>query len=268
LGGYGRSRNNFQKEGFMIDTINDRIKRFENYYSEQLTEITELKGMGGHTNHYRRILLITILDAMSKAVFPNVGNRQRNVNLLRNYSEWKELDRVSLPHLQKILQMAPEPQFEPLRLFAAKELSKWLSGEVVTLDRDASFQDVITLWPKDSESKYPIRGISKEITIESIQHVHIFYSHRNYLLHEFRMPGMLSSELCVREKEPTYCQLMHESDDEENEVSSWELMYPIGFYSILVENSLKNLSAYLRKNQIDPIASYSSGSFWIDELNN
>jgi hypothetical protein len=148
-----------------------------------------------------------------------------------------------------------------------EKINKWIDGEVITLDRDPKYQEVINLWPKENEYKSPIRNISKEITLESIQHVHLFYSHRNSLVHEFRMPGLLTMDPISHPEEPSYCVLSREIDEKGNEYTSWELMYPLGFYNRIAGKCLQNIGEYLRRNQIDPIVFFTSGSYWIDELN-
>lgn len=253
----------------MIETLDKRIDRLISYFEGHLQEILQIGGQGHHALHYRRILYVTVLDALTKIVFPNTGNRrQRMVNLLGTFSEWKEHDRISLPHLVKLLNLTPEPVFEPLRVYAIGQYYNWASGDVITLDRDPSYDEIRRLWPRDSEYKFPIKDINKEISLESLQHVHLFYTHRNSLVHEFRMLGLLSGDPTPSKNEPYYSALLHDVDETtDTEVVTWELQYPLEFYKSITEKCLTNLSSYLRRNQIDPINFFTSNSYWITELN-
>ncbi len=251
----------------MVDTVNQRIDRFTKHFQGHLLEISQLDSKGKHVLHYQRILYVTVIDTLAKVVFPNTGNRQRNINLLSQFSEWKEHNRISLPHLIRLLKLAPEPSFEQLRLFAMSKHRGWISGEIIDLDRDLTFQEVKNMWPRDSEYKFPIREVNKSISLESLQHVNLFYEHRNSLVHEFRMLGLLSGSAFFSRDEPYYSTLLHEFDSTGAEIETWELQYPLEFYKRITEKCLTNVSSYLQCNQIDPISFFTSGSFWIRELN-
>ena len=57
--------------------------------------------------HFCRILLFSLLDALSKCAFPEEkrfgANKRRFVQLIDRYSDWKHKDRVSLPQLKKLI---------------------------------------------------------------------------------------------------------------------------------------------------------------------
>lgn len=251
----------------MAKIFDERIHSFTTYFEGHIQEISRLTSQGDHILHYQRVLYVTVLDALSKVVFPNSGNRQRMVNLLSRFSAWKEHDRISLPHLAKLLKLAPEPALEPLRLYVLNEHNKWISGEIIMLDRDPSYQDISKLWPRDNEYKFPIKGINKDVTLESLQHVNLFYNHRNSLVHEFKALGQLSGAPRFSRNEPYYSALLLDVDEAGEEIISWELQYPLEFYRQITERCLSNISNYLYRNQIDPIRFFASGSYWISELN-
>ena len=112
-----------------------------------------------------------------------------------------------------------------------------------------------------------IREVNKSISLESLQHVNLFYEHRNSLVHEFRMLGLLSGSTLFSRDEPYYSALLHDVDSTGAEIETWELQYPLEFYKRITEKCLTNVSSYLQRNQIDPISFFTSGSFWIRELN-
>lgn len=251
----------------MTEPFDQGVNRFTEYIESHLQEISQIKSQGEHVLHYKRVLYVTVLDALAKVVFPSSGNRQRMVSFLSSFSNWKEYDRISLPHLVKLLKLAPEPALESLRLFAINEFSNWTSGDVIPLSRDPSYQEIRNLWPKDNEYKFPIKGINKEISLESLQHVNLFYNHRNSLVHEFRMLGLLSGAPISSKNEPYYSALIFNFDEDGEEDISWELEYPLQFYEKITKNCLVNLSEYMMRNQINPFSFFTSGSYWINELN-
>ncbi|MBI3738248.1 MAG: hypothetical protein HY258_04285 [Chloroflexi bacterium] len=250
----------------MAETFDQRLSRLTAYFEGHLREISQLDSNGDHVAHYKRVLYITVLSALSKIVVPNTrdNDRQRMVHLLSNFSEWGEYNRISLPHLVKLLNLTPEPAFEALRLYAIKQYNSWIIGDVITLDRDPSYIEIANLWPADNEYKFSIKDNNRKIPLESLQHVYLFYTHRNSLVHEFRMLGLLSGDPAPSKNEPHYSALFHDAG---GDIITWELQYPLEFYRRITERCLTNLSEYLRRNQIDPVSFFTSNSYWISELN-
>ena len=78
----------------MTETFDEGVKRFTGYFESHLQEVSQIESRGEHVIHYKRVLYVTVLDALAKVVFPNLGNRQRMVNLLIHFSDWKECDRI------------------------------------------------------------------------------------------------------------------------------------------------------------------------------
>jgi hypothetical protein len=193
---------------------------------------------------------------MSRTVFPTKGNRERFVGLLKNFSEWKEGDRISLPHLVQLLAKAPDPRFLKVRALAHSKLDKWGPSEIVTLERDPAFKELYKLWPSEKEHRFPLAGVE----LESIQHWHLAYTYRNSLVHEFKTLGQ-GPEL--RESGPPYYISYTMLDDS----STWELVYPTDFICKLCVTCLENLKTYLLSNRLDPFSFYDFGTYWISELN-
>lgn len=246
----------------MPESLTERIDRFHSYFRSQISTINQLESPD-YSYHYKRILFVSVLDALSKVPFPRQNSRNRMVSFIREFSAWEESERVSLPHLVKLLNLSPEPQFESLRAHARGLLSSWLPGEVVGLDRDPSYKEIHRLWPRGQDLRTPIKGV----TLESLQHTHLFYSHRNSLVHEFRMPGRLSGAPSWPREVPYYSVLYFDEGDLEYSAISWELQYPVNFYESLAMHSLNTLRDYLQRNSIDPISFFESGSYWIEGLN-
>ena len=183
------------------------------------------------------------------------------VEFIRKFSGWEECDRISLPHLARLLRINQDLGFQDLRKHANSLMSSWISGDVIALDRDPSSEDITSLWPREDNRLLPLASVK----LESLQHVHLFYNHRNSLIHEFRMLGMLGGAPDWSRSEPYYSTLLLAEEDAESE--RWELQYPIEFYQRITRHAIQSLEGYLIQNSIDPISFYISGSYWVDYLN-
>jgi len=235
--------------------IEASVSRFLGHFSSKLDEIKETE-FGGSGNLFRKTLYVGVIDALAKTTAsPKKGNRERLVSFIDNYSDWNNHERVSLPHLARVLELAPDPEFSRLREYTFEEMDKWSSGELIKLHRDAKFQEVKSLWPKSSPK--PI----EDVNLEFLQHTNLFYRYRNSLVHELREPGY-GVEL-DKDDEPYY-HSMH-TDDEES--YSWELVYPCDFYEKICRSSINNLREYYIKERIDPYNCHNFGSYWIEVLN-
>lgn len=238
--------------------LDSKIESFIGYFKSHREKIAAL-GQDKDYRLYKKQLYVAILDGLSRSVFPRKGNRERFVGVVLNFGEWSDSGRVSLPHLVHLLAKSPYPIFSKTREWALQEISKWSDGEVVQLERDPSFEEARKHWPKDSESRMPI----EKITLESLQHIQLLYAYRNSLVHEFRTPGY-SFEF-EGDKDPFYMSMSELEDVEAG--YSWELSYPVAFFEVLCDNCIKNLEAYLKRDRLDPRASYAFGSYWFEELN-
>jgi len=160
---------------------------FAVYFASQIDIISKLQNSHStKANEFlQEILFATILDSMSRTVFPNKGNRDRFVEFLKKFSAWKEGNHISLPHLVQLLKKAPDPSFEKLRRYANLQIDKWGSSEIILLNRDPSFEEIRKLWPSNNEHRFALG----KVELESLQHWHLAYTYRNGLVHEFRTPG-------------------------------------------------------------------------------
>ncbi|MBE0576382.1 MAG: hypothetical protein IH613_10875 [Desulfuromonadales bacterium] len=241
--------------------MNNYIAEIERYLGHFEKEISQVKSLqvadGYHAAIYKKMIYVGILDALSKC-FPRRGSRNRFVNFLNQFSGWDNAHKISLPHLFQLLEKNPEPAFSKLRAYVISELEKWVSGEIVTLDREPEISTIKQLWPKEKEHQKPLNGLSAE----SLQHCNLFYSYRNSLIHEFRELGRgIESQT---DNSPYYISY---SDFEEPEEEVWELTYPATFFEKLLKNCISEMKIYLMQNKINPYSSYHFGTYWIDELN-
>ena len=137
----------------------DDQKIFINYFREKINFINGLK-IEKNARIFKKIIYVSILDALSKTIYPNYSNRKRFVLFIEEFSGWKYSSKVSIPHFIKMLKLAPEPEFSKLREYVYLIYESWKKGDVITLDKDIDIQKIYKFWPNNSEKK--IRGIKTE----------------------------------------------------------------------------------------------------------
>jgi hypothetical protein len=253
----------------MPETILQSIDRFEENFQEYLKEIGLIHGPGD-TLHFRRILYLSVLDSLSKIALPK--ERQHNLRVttfLKQYSEWKECERISLPHLARLLEITSDHMLEPLRIFVSNCISKWEPNSIILLDRSPSLEEIEKICPINYMYKVQVNN-GKSIELQRLMYLYLFYNYRNSLMHELKGLGLLSNmpEVAMSSNEPHYSYVPNNiSEDGVVEDSSWELIYPIEFYERITIKCLANLCTHLRLNMIDPYQIRTSHTYWIDELN-
>ncbi len=211
---------------------------------------------------HSRILYMALLDAISHTVSFKGTNRDRIVYFVSKFCDWADCNRVSLPHLYKLVGEKLEPQFAPLRDFAIRCITQWGRGDKVSLSRDPDFAVIDNLWPRDEGKLLDIDGVwPKWLT-----HAHLLYTYRNNLIHEFKIAGR-HVELWS-DDEPYYAHLTEYQDETSSELKrSWELQYTAIFFRRLCESGLTSLKKHLIANEIDPFKTIDWGNYWIRELN-
>ncbi len=166
-----------------LDELKGNVERFVGFFRDQL-KVIQITDFKESTSVFRKILYYAVLDGLSKTIASRrKGNRGRIVTLIRRFCRWSTSEKISLPHLVKLLEKVAEPEFRDLREYAFSLCEKWGEGEVMYLEKDPEFQDVKKRWPKDIPK--PFKGIQ----IGYLRHVNLFYNYRNYLMHELRQPG-------------------------------------------------------------------------------
>jgi len=231
------------------------VNQFLGFFSDKLTLIgnTDFKESN---SLFRKILYVGLLDALSKTTtYPKKGNRERIVSFMKHFTDWKDHERISLPHLVRFLGKVPDPEFSVVREYAFSLIDQWPRGSMISLDKEPFLLDVKKLWP--STAQKPL----EDINLEHLQHVNLFYRHRNSLIHELREPGY-GMEF-KEDTEPFYHSMSRVDSDEK----TWELVYPLGFYERICRTAIDKLREYYIKERIDPYSLYNFGTYWIDELN-
>jgi hypothetical protein len=242
-----------------MSSVTDSINQFISFFREQAESISSIQ-ISRPVDYlvFKRILYIGIIDALSKTVYPRKGNRDRFVSFVKNFSKWKFCEKVSLPHLVRLLEETPDPEFSDLRKFAFSHFDTWVPGEIVELDKDPDHDEVYKLWPKGKEYTTPILNVQ----LSSLHHANLLYTYRNVLIHEMRKPGY-GMDLGDK-KVPFYHSMSHLREGQKD---TWELVYPIGFFESICGCILEELEKFYISNRIDPYSLFRFGTYWIEELN-
>lgn len=244
----------------MNEKLNENIDRFIDHFSKQVNRISSISCEDSET--FKKSLFCSLIDALSRSIYPKKHPRDRFVSLINRFSMWAHRDYVSLTHLVRLLQLVPDPAFERLRRYATQKIEDWPnSWELIYLDKDPPRCEVDQHWPSIKEYKTPIQNV----TIESLTHRELLYTYRNSLVHELRSPGY-GMEF-GDENEPFYHELSNIDGAGTPQVETIELVYPVAFFEKISSNILQHLSEYLKVNQLNPYDYYNFGTYWIEGLN-
>lgn len=231
----------------MNETVYEAVDRYWHHFSNQINQIADLSCESADL--FKETLFCSLIDALSRSVFPWKQPRDRFTSLVQRFGRWEHQDRISLPHLARLLQLAPDPAFEKLRRFVLEKLFYWKAPwDVVTLDQDSLMEEVSKYWPRNNEYKMPI----EKVRIESLTHLHLLYSYRNSLVHELRQPGY-GIDTGERSK-PYYHDMSTITHGNEPPLETFELVYPAKFFEKMCNIILTTLRDYMKENQLNPFS--------------
>src|SRR5687767_4657813 len=101
----------------MSKFVEENIELYISYFRKQVKFVESHCPKSRDGDLHSRILYSAILDAISRPIFVHQSNRERIVGLIKNFSDWPECDRISLPHLYQLLSTKTEPELVDLRDF-------------------------------------------------------------------------------------------------------------------------------------------------------
>lgn len=243
----------------MSGHIDEEISRYCCHFTRQIELIKALSGESASL--FQKALFCSLLDALSCSAYPNKRPRDRFTSLVRKFGRWSNQDRISLPHLARVLQLTSDPAFSELRKYSIDKLSAWeATWGSIKLDQDPKLDEVLEHCPNiDLSTKI------NEVEIKFLTHLHLLYSHRNSLVHELRSPGKGMES--GKEHEPFYHDLSTITSSSEPSIETIELVYPVLFFEQMCTTVLSGLKEYLKANELNPFDCYDFGSYWLGNLN-
>lgn len=239
--------------------LNENIESYFKSLEIQLLSISKIEAPE-YLKEFKKVLYISFIDQLSSLVYPKQPNRKRVIQVLKKFSSWDDGNRISLPHLLRLLRISNEPAFKKLKFYAKRKLKSWKSGEIIKISNDLKFGKLIDLWPQIAKDKLKIG----DIRIENFSHFALFYSYRNCLIHELKAPAFdVGMNL---EKYPFYVHMSDYKEDDSIE-NHWTLNYPTEFFNTISKNILKELKSYMLKKELDPYKDYMLKHYYIEGLN-
>ncbi len=235
------------------DLLGSDIERFFEYFAKLRKDLDDIDVPHGLL--FKCLSCFSMLDTLSRCVGDTKENRKRFLNLIKNFCDWKDGERISVPHLVRYLQIHPSQEFEDLRVFGNQKIDAWKPGNILTIVDDIEVDEVRKRWP---------RGYDKS-EIEDLQHWNLLWQMRNSLVHEIRFRGRGHQGLATGDAPVYHSQTALEPTDDPTE--TWELVYPFAFLAKLLNTALTNLRAYCERNTLNPYNYYRFGTYWLDELN-
>ena len=191
---------------------------------------------------YRRVLLLSLLDTLSKCAYPKTkGNKKRFLKLINKYSKWNDKDRISLPQLD--LSFSKKRINKMLKEEVKKRLSSWPKGQLIRPSDDPFYRDLAGL-----------ANTSEKKIINKHRYSHLLWNKRNFAVHEFRTPGK-GWPLSNDNTSPYYHGFIGDQ--------TFHLVMPLEFISQIVMKCNTNLKLHLDELGIDPLGRLSVRDLWL-----
>lgn len=195
----------------------------------------------------KSILLCSIIDAISKCVYPKLPNHDKFVFFIEDFSGWEHRDRISLIQLLYYLEDKNDIKYEPLKSFVMDQIGNLSKGTIIQPTFDKCLHELNYLKVIEDE-------------IRKFSYAELLYKYRNAVVHEFKIPGH-GMEL-FSDEDIFYHSMTHFDEAKEIEEETWELVFPTKYISQLVEHSIEHLKKYCQENEIDPFQYYYFGKLW------
>lgn len=221
----------------MID--DQKIQYFISNLQRQFVDIDEIKSL-----FLRKIVLVSLLDSMSHAAFPEIqrDHRKRVIRFLDDCSGWADKDTISAQQLLLQLQKS-EITNSKLFLFVQNHVIGWQKGLGKPVEPKQDLMD---------NQIPPIASEDEIKLINCVRYKELLYTYRNNLVHDFSKPG---DGVEIFDRDYPYYHHMGMGDP-------WELVFPAPFFRKLCWDSISGLEKRLRDNAMNPYDSYEHGSTW------
>lgn len=243
----------------IIEDSSEKIDSFEEFLSKKLERIGAINGDDSFL--FKKLLYMSFLDSLSACVYPHRANRDRFISTVERFSNWEHQDRVSLPHLGRLVMLSSDPELEKIRGYVVSRLKGWKNrvGERISVTDDPKFSEI------EGAGWSGKKALGQSISLSDFKHSHLLYQFRNGLVHQFQSRA---DEWGSGIPEHPYYQVVIGMDDDWNASPvSVELIYPASCLEKIARETLKNVAIYLKEGNINPFPHYYAGDYWIEALN-
>ncbi len=225
--------------------VNSMANRFYWYFSDEIKQISDLQAKP----LFKKLLFTSLLDCLGKARFPNEGNK-RIVELVDNYSNWTDRNRVSLVQLGIFLKRQSKHS-KQLMEFVGSRISAMASGNIYRSSIDPFINELEEMLKEEVH------------LLRKFRYTNLFYQYRHTMIHEFRELGH-PMEMSQDSSTCYYHSYIKHSDGAFDPNSCfWELVFPIEVFKKICEGCIENLKVYFVQNQVDPYESYNFEDLWV-----
>ncbi|MFA5921142.1 MAG: hypothetical protein WC856_07600 [Methylococcaceae bacterium] len=219
----------------------EAIEKFISYFQEKKIDISSIQPI-----FCRKIIYAAALDTIARAAFGKTyTNHDRYIKLLNELTNWQYREHISLP--QVCLAFEKEGISDNLYSEAKAQLVRWPHGQILSLDNSPLLSTLKPLADSEKSNRFLFKS----------QYAELFYIYRNNLIHEFREPGYGFEGLSTQ-NQPYY----HGMTDMDTNNTTWELVFPVGFFEYLYNEALVGLKIHLVRDNINPFCQFELGSKW------
>lgn len=212
------------------------IQQFIGHFRKQLLEIELVQ-----SEQFQQTLYSLMLDPLATAAYSQGGSRKNVVQLLRDFADWPDVNRVSRTQLKLAL------RFE-------NEVAGSLYKEVVRQIKNQPLTNSTLLSQSPDKSTLLAFATSKneQKLLDLCTYGNLFYTFRCNLAHEFRPPGY-GTDWGRGRAYPYYGT---------SSFDKFQLVFPLGFFARITSAAVSNLEIYLLTNKIAPHSKFKLGSLW------
>lgn len=220
------------------------IDSFFGYFRQELRSLESFERV-----QYRKILICVFLDTLAKAVFSDVQkNSERFTRFLTSFSSWPHWRRVAAFQLLYRLQHRGAVRGE-LYVRVARVVHEHPPYSVIRAEHEPELRELLQYASSPEEKNF----------VEQSTYVRLFYSLRNYLVHEGREPG--GAYEFGRDIEPMYMNLTRLNEAGQF-TDSKELLFPYAFMRRVIDECIERSYAHFSGLSVDPRSGFSMSSVW------
>ena len=240
------------------EDVPNRINRYSSYFNKQINAIDAMKSSKDRDSSimYRKSLYVCLLSALACGRYGKQQgkDRQHFLQLISDYSDWAERDRVSTVQLHYTLTKNKTLRAETpksIMVLAGEKVREMQSGNVYPVP---AVDDEIDFYSNLISSTSPkVKNLIFGSRMQAL-----LYDYRCHLVHEFRSPGY-GIEMTGDGERAYYHSYI-------NRKPGWELVFPLGLFKQICKSCVENLHRYYLAEGINPYGRYRFSSLWSDKF--